>query len=92
MKCLGRNLDEHCCWVNGKVCKFLEENTEKGFRWTCGLLRQLGNWDAVLSDERYKESVEPYYWERAERIGVPVSSCRDYPSGKESCTHCGANC
>jgi len=54
MKCKGRNLDEHCCWVAGKVCEFLEENTEEGFRWSCGLRRELGSWDTVLTDPRYQ--------------------------------------
>lgn len=53
MSCQGRNNDDHCCYVNGKPCPFLEENTEPGFRWTCGLRRELGSWDAVIADPRY---------------------------------------
>ena len=55
MKCLGRNLNEHCCWINNKVCKFLEEYSEPGFRWSCGLRRELGSWDAVIEDKRYMD-------------------------------------
>ena len=54
MACLGRNNKDHCCYVNGKPCQFLEENTEQGFRWTCGLRRKLGSWDAVLKHRSYQ--------------------------------------
>ena len=90
MKCQGRNLDDHCCYLNGKVCPFLEENTEPGFRWSCGLRRELGDWDKVLEDPRYKEQVEPEFRIRAERLGY-MTNCRDYPSGSDRCTYCGAN-
>ncbi len=92
MECLGRNLDEHCCWLNGKLCEFLEEDSEPKFRWSCGLRRELGSWDAVLNDHRYNEVVEPRWQERSKRLSRPMTNCRDYPSDKESCTHCGANC
>lgn len=58
MKCHGRNADDHCCYINGKPCLFLEENTEVGFRWSCGLRRELGSWDAVLADPRYYDGPE----------------------------------
>jgi hypothetical protein len=60
MECLGRNLDDHCCYLKGKVCQFLEENTEPGFRWSCGLRRELGSWDAVLADPRYQPIKEHF--------------------------------
>lgn len=53
MNCLGRNNPDHCCYVNGKPCPFLEENSEEGSRWSCGLRRELGSWDAVIRDSRY---------------------------------------
>ena len=62
----------HCCWVAGKVCPFLEENTEKGFRWSCKLRRELGNWDAVLNDDRYKNGPGRVF----DRAGI---NCRDFP-------------
>ena len=83
MKCLGRNLDDHCCYLKGKVCQFLEENTEPGFRWSCGLRRELGSWDAVLADPRYqpiKEHFAPNGYD-----------CKTWP-GKFRCTTCGVNC
>ena len=53
MKCYGRNAEDHCCYINGSPCKFLEENTEPGSRWTCGLRRELGSWQKVITDPRY---------------------------------------
>jgi len=82
MKCKGRNLDEHCCWISDKVCEFLEENTEPGFRWSCGLRRELGSWDAVLEDPRYPTGS----W-------APGVNCRDWPGGEGwngvGCSVCG---
>ena len=77
MKCLGRNFDQHCCWINGKVCKYLEENTEPGFRWTCGLRKELGSWGAVLADPRYLA------------LDLPEGiNCRDYPDKNNPCKYC----
>jgi hypothetical protein len=50
--CTG-NGSEHCCYVEGKVCTFLEEGTVPGRRWACGLLRECGSWEAVHADARY---------------------------------------
>lgn len=82
MKCLGRNR-EHCCWVNGKPCRFLEENTEPGYRWSCGLRRELGSWDAVLADPRYQEHVQSH-WDTFPE----TTNCRDFPSGGWECRQC----
>lgn len=86
MKCLGRNLDEHCCWVNGKPCQFLEENTEPGQRWTCGLRRELGSWDAVLADSRYQTQVQPL-------LRAKDMNCRDWPKigNGGPCKLCGSD-
>ncbi len=82
MACQGRNQEEHCCYVKGKVCQWLEENTEPGYRWSCGLRRELGNWDAVLADPRYPADS----W-------APGVNCRDWPEGPpewRGCNTCGA--
>lgn len=92
MKCLGRNLEDHCCYLDGKPCAFVEENTQPGFRWSCGLRRELGSWDAVLSDPRYVAEVLPKHVARSERLGIPLSNCGDWPADPESCAYCGANC
>lgn len=85
MPCLGRNLEKHCCWIKGAVCRFLEENTEPGYRWSCGLRRELGSWDAVLADPRYQQHVAGSWAD-----GI---NCRDWPDvwpqGKPGCNICG---
>jgi hypothetical protein len=85
MKCKGRNLDQHCCWIGDKPCLFLEENTELGFRWSCGLRRELGSWDAVLEDLRYKELVQPIWDELPQS---EPTTCKDFPSGTWECRQC----
>jgi len=86
MPCLGRNQEQHCCIIRNEVCRFLEENSEPGFRWSCGLRRELGSWDAVLADPRYKEHVENSWAD-----GI---NCRDWPDkwpeGKPGCNICGS--
>lgn len=80
-KCLGRNSEEHCCWWGGKPCPFLEENTEPGFRWSCGLRRELGSWDAVINDPRYIEGPATVF--------APLGmNCRDFPGTLDYCTIC----
>ncbi len=56
MICYGRNVELHCCYVDGKPCKFLEENTEVGQRWSCQLHRETGSWSAAIADPRYFEA------------------------------------
>lgn len=83
MPCFG-NGDDHCCYVAGKACPFLEENTVPGRRWACGLRRELGDWDLVISDVRYKLNVAPHFG---------AMNCRDWPDGKgvnsAHCEQCG---
>jgi hypothetical protein len=83
MKCLGRNLETHCCWMGDRVCPFLERKTEPGFTWSCGLRRELGLWEKVLEDKRYKEFVQPY-WDSFEE----PTNCKDFPSGTWECRQC----
>lgn len=79
MKCSGNGVD-HCCWLKGRVCPHLEENTVEGRRWACGLRRELGDWDLVLVDSRYVDEVAIVL----EPKGV---NCRDYPYDKP-CNSC----
>jgi hypothetical protein len=80
-----RNLNDHCCHllVEGKSypCPFLEKSTEEGFVWTCGLRKELGNWDLVHSDPRYQEHVQPFWDEHRDRINQ--HSCGTY-----TCENC----
>ena len=55
MKCYGRNLNDHCCYVNNKPCPFLEENIQAGYRWSCKLRRKTGSWKATIVDPRYND-------------------------------------
>ena len=77
--CLGRNLDDHCCYINGQVCPLLEENTEPGFRWTCGLRRRLGSWDKVIAHPQYA-TIKAHF----EKFGY---NCMTWPQKK--CGTCG---
>lgn len=76
MPCCGNAID-HCCWVNGKHCRFLIENyvDETGYhrRWACGLRAELGDWDLVIIDPRYKEETKGAW--------VNGLNCRDWPDG-----------
>lgn len=53
MKCFGRNLSDHCCYIKGRPCPFLEENIERDQRWSCQLRRETGSWEAAIADPRY---------------------------------------
>ena len=83
MICQG-NLNDHCCWINGKVCPFLEENTVQERRWACGLYRELGSWNSVHSDSRYLEHIRPMFekWR-------PDRNCGEWLYENEMCNTCG---
>ncbi len=83
MPCSG-NSETHCCWLEGKECRFLEENTLPDRRWVCGLRRELGDWDKVLASSRYKKHVAP----RLELFGY---TCKDWPDKTKGqyCGDCG---
>lgn len=66
--------ESHCCWVEGKVCVFLEENTVPGRRWACGLRRELGDWELVHKDPRYQPIHE--VWAK-----LGTQDCGDYRGG-----------
>ena len=87
MPCFG-NRDDHCCWVAGKPCQYLEEDTVEGRRWACGLMVELGDWEKVIASDRYKKNVAPIF----EPLGM---NCRDWPDGDAAnsgtCVECGVN-
>lgn len=78
MECHGNQID-HCCYVRGVRCPFLEEDTVVGRRWVCGLRRELGSWDAVHADRRYLEHVQPAWDE------VGIESCGAWGPGSGQC-------
>lgn len=80
--CIGRGtLDgDHCCYVMGVRCRYLEENTIPGRRFVCGLRRVLGSWEAVHADPGYQEHVQSA-WDK-----VGISSCGEWqPKVGECC-------
>lgn len=83
-KCLGTQ-DDHCCWLSGKVCVFLEQYTVPDRRWVCGLFRELGSWEAVYKDPRYVSQVKPF-WDGF----APGKGCGDWPLAGTTCEVCGA--
>jgi hypothetical protein len=54
---------DHCCWLEGVECPFLERDTIEGRHYACGLRRELGSWDRVHADARYLTVVRPI-WDR----------------------------
>ena len=82
MPCAG-NSEDHCCYLDGKPCKYIEKDTVEGRKWACGLRRELGDWDLVLVSEEYKKDVEPHF----EPQGI---NCRDWPEANAAyCGECG---
>jgi len=85
MRCHGLGAD-HCCYVDGAPCRFLEEGTVPGRRWACGLRRELGSWERVHADPRYRAHVQPMW----DRLGDGSGSCGGYPGPGVTCGTCGA--
>jgi hypothetical protein len=82
MPCLG-NTEDHCCYLAGVPCKYLEENTVEGRRWACGLRREYGNWDDAIASDRYQKDIEPHF-------GPKGVNCKDWPeANKAYCGECG---
>jgi hypothetical protein len=61
--CTGRGrLDgDHCCYIKGVECPFLERGTVPGRNYVCGLRRRLGSWDAVHADPGYQQRVQAHW-------------------------------
>lgn len=74
MFCHG-NGEDHCCWIEGKECEFLEAGTVPGRIWACMLYRELGSWGAVYADPRYLGSSVKAWLDRR----FPGYGCGDYP-------------
>ena len=88
MPCLG-NGKTHCCFIKGVECSYLirDYTDETGHfrKWACGLRAELGSWNAVLRDERYKKHVKGSW--------APGINCRDWPEKPKKykgCNVCGA--
>ena len=86
MTCNGRgSRGDHCCYVAGKVCRFLVD----GEMPRCGLKMELGDWEKVHNDPRYLEHVRPN-WDEA-----GVSDCGEFGTGRDgkpkACCFAGSN-
>ncbi len=83
MGCSG-NTPDHCCYVAGVPCRFLEEDTVEGRHWACGLRRRLGSWAKVHASKDYRTHVKPHW------TTPGVNDCGDWPLPGETCAECGA--
>lgn len=84
MQCPGDTAD-HCCYLNGERCHFLEEGTVPGRRWACGLYRELGSWQKVHIDPRYLQTVKPGW----AGTGIENYECGQWPPPGVTCPVCG---
>ncbi len=64
------NAADHCCYLDGVVCDYLEENTVPGRRWACGLLVRFGSWQAMSASAEYQPIGS--HWAS---IGKPFNYC-----------------
>lgn len=80
--CHGNGPD-HCCYIEGEPCGFLEEYTIPGRHWTCGLYRKYeGDWDKVHSSPEY-QPVGDYFRSK------DTALCGDWGPGENQCCWTG---
>jgi hypothetical protein len=73
-----RNTEFSCCYLKGELCKYVrDDGPESEFRWTCTLREELGNWNLVHDDSRYKNDVKPLLEE------LNIKDCGEY-----TCENC----
>lgn len=86
MPCSGNGQD-HCCWLSGVACKYLEVDTVPGRKWSCGLVNKYGSWEAAEASEEYQSDVQPFWDSWRDGTG----SCSKWPDEMgEHCATCGA--
>ena len=76
--------DDHCCWIDGKVCPHLIERADGGRRWVCTMFEKWGSWEAMTADPAWIKDVKSCY----DRIGLV--NCGGWPRPGETCLECGA--
>lgn len=83
------NGDSHCCYVNGKTCIFLQENTVEGRRWACGLYVELGDWNTVINDNRYIANIRPAWVqiELSNNLSENSFNCHPWGPGTNQCCY-----
>lgn len=67
--------------VDGRRCRYLEQNTIPGRRWVCRLRRKLGSWTAVHHDLGYQWHVQKV-WNQ-----VGIESCGAWGPGTGQCCY-----
>lgn len=72
--CHGNGAD-HCCYIDGSVCPYLETDTLDGRHWVCSLRRELASWTAVYADPRYIADVKPAW------VRKNVADCGEFQGG-----------
>lgn len=87
MACNG-NKEDHCCYLNGKVCQYLKENSN-GRRWSCGLYEKYGSWNGVYESDEYKEDIVSELVKISIVFDRPYFNCGEWPTKGEVCTICG---
>lgn len=80
-RCSG-NTEEHCCWIDGVECIYLETDTIPDRHWVCGLRRELGSWNAVHQDERYLINIKS-------KLSPHLGDCGNWPPDGVVCHACG---
>lgn len=81
--CKG-DLDEHCCWLDGEQCRYLQENVN-GRKWACSLLLKYSSWSEVNVSSEYLTDVKP----KLQKIFNDDTNCGEWPRAGESCAICG---
>ena len=81
--CRG-TVDNHCCWLKGVECPYLIRQRD-GVRVSCMLRAELGDWEKVHNDPRYKLLISPHVHE------VTGADCGDWPDLEKGhfCRICG---
>jgi hypothetical protein len=71
MICNGRGLPDggHCCYVEGKVCRFYKHFPNSNGRiHACGLMLLHNDWDKVHNDPGYLKHVRPAWQKTANKL------------------------
>ena len=77
------NEEDHCCYLKGKVCEYLEENTVPGRRWVCGIRKKYNSWEETHHDPDYTRDIKPLLND------IGITNCGEWPRQNEKCAICG---
>ena len=86
-ECIGGAGQSHWCWINGEECWYLVVDQHPTRKYACGLMMELGSWDAVYADPRYVRDVRAAFDEWADPERWP--DCGDWWPKRNLC--CGVN-